>query len=276
DHLDGSLSAGRRHHRGEGEVTMRTLSFPRIMTWAVIGFLALPMLVMLPISLTPHRYLSFPDGEISFRHYARLVTDPRWLAGITDSLIIACFATLLAVVLGTCFAVGVWRRGNLAQRILQPVMLAPMIVPEIVHSLAFYKAWASIGLLDTYLGVILVHAMRGMPFVVLTVAASLANLDPRTEQAARSLGASGARTMWWVVLPQIRNGVLGGAVFAFFLSWDEIVVVLFITLRRIYPLPRRIWDGLEDNIDPTIAALGTLMILLTVFLMLLQTRMSRK
>jgi putative spermidine/putrescine transport system permease protein len=150
-----------------------------------------------------------------------------------------------------------------------------MIVPEIVHSLAFYKAWASIGLLDTYLGVILVHAMRGMPFVVLTVAASLANLDPRTEQAARSLGASGARTMWWVVLPQIRNGVLGGAVFAFFLSWDEIVVVLFITLRRIYPLPRRIWDGLEDNIDPTIAALGTLMILMTVFLMLLQARMNR-
>lgn len=254
---------------------MRTLSFPRIMTWAVIGFLALPMLVMLPISLTPHRYLSFPDGEISFRHYSRLVTDPRWLAGITDSLIIACFATLLAVVLGTCFAVGVWRRGNLAQRILQPIMLAPMIVPEIVHSLAFYKAWASIGLLDTYLGVILVHAMRGMPFVVLTVAAALANLDPRTEQAARSLGASGARTMWWVVLPQIRNGVLGGAVFAFFLSWDEIVVVLFITLRRIYPLPRRIWDGLEDNIDPTIAALGTLMILMTVFLMLLQARMNR-
>jgi putative spermidine/putrescine transport system permease protein len=254
---------------------MRTLSFPRIMTWAVICFLALPMLVMLPISLTPNRYLSFPDGEISFRHYASLFTDPRWLEGITDSLIIACLAMLVAVALGTCFAVGIWRRGNATQRILQPIMLAPMIVPEIVHSLAFYKAWAPLGLLDTYLGVILVHAMRGMPFVILTVTASLANLDPRTEQASRSLGASAARTMNWVILPQIRNGVFGGAVFAFFLSWDEIVVVLFITLRRVYPLPRRIWDGLQDNIDPAIAALGTLMILMTVFLMLLQTRQSR-
>lgn len=249
---------------------MLSSRFPRIMAWLVVCFLGLPVLVVVPISVTPHRYLSLPDGAISFRHYISLVTDARWVQGITDSLVIASFATVLAVVLGTAFAIGLNRRSEIWQRLLQPLVLAPMIVPEIVHSLAYYRAWAFAGLLDTYVGVILVHAMRGMPFVYLTVAASLSNLDPRTEEAARSLGATSWRALAWVVLPQIRNGIVGGAIFAFFLSWDEIVVVLFITLRQIYPLPRRIWDGLQDNIDPAIAALGTVMILVTVLLVLIQ------
>lgn len=254
----------------------REFSFPRLLAWLVACFLAIPVLIMLPISLTPHRYLSLPDGSISFRHYQSLVTDPRWLSSIADSLTVAVFATALALILGSSFAIGVWRRGGWAQRSLQPIMLAPMIVPPIVHSVAFYKGWAEIGLLDTYVGLILVHGIKGTPFVILTVAAALANLDPRTEQAARSLGASASRTMIWVVLPQIRNGLIAGGTFAFFISWDEIIVTLFITMRQVYTLPRRIWDGLDDNIDPAIAALGTIMILVTIALMLLQSRSPKK
>lgn len=250
----------------------RELSPPRLIAWLVACFLALPVLVMLPISVTPHRYLSLPDGEISFRHYASLINDPRWLSSIGDSLFVAICATALALVLGAAFAIGVWRRGGLGQTVLQPVMLAPMIVPPIVHSVAFYKGWAAIGLLDSYVGLILVHAVKGTPFVILTVGAALANLDARTEQAARSLGASAGRVMRWVILPQIRPGLIAGGTFAFFISWDEIVVAMFITMRRVYTLPRRIWDGLGDNIDPAIAALGTLMILLTVAIMLILAR----
>jgi putative spermidine/putrescine transport system permease protein len=245
--------------------------FPKVMAWAVACFLALPVLIMLPISLTPNRYLSLPKDGISLRHYQSLIDDPRWMASIMDSLFVATLSAMLAVVLGTSFAIGIWRRGGMAERVLQPIMLAPMIVPPIVHSVAFYKGWAEIGLLDTYTGLVLVHAMKGTPFVILTVAAALANFDPRTEQAARSLGASAGRTMAWVVLPQIKGGLLSGAVFAFFISWDEIIVALFITMRQVYTLPRRIWDGLEDNIDPAIAALGTLMILVTVALMIVQS-----
>lgn len=254
---------------------MRVLSFPRFMAWAVTCFLALPMLVIVPISFTPNRYLSFPSGELSLRHYVSLFTDPRWLKGITDSFIISCSTTVLAVILGTCFAVGIWHKANYTQRILTPLMLTPMIVPEIVHALAFYKAWAKIGLIDTYLGMILFDTLKVMPFVVLTVGASLANLDARTVHASRSLGADGLRTMTWVVLPQIRNGVLGGAVFAFFLSWDEIVVTLFVTLRDVYPLPRRIWDGLQDNVDPAIAAIGTLMMFFTFLILLIHSFRNR-
>ncbi|MFX0547331.1 ABC transporter permease [Roseovarius sp. S1116L3] len=254
---------------------MRDSLFPRIVAWAVACFLALPVLIMLPISLTPNRYLSLPKDGISLRHYQSLIDDPQWIASIADSLFVATLAAMLAVVLGASFAIGIWRRGGMAERVLQPIMLAPMIVPPIVHSVAFYKGWAEVGLLDTYTGLILVHAMKGTPFVILTVAAALANFDPRTEQAARSLGASAGRTMAWVVLPQIKGGLLSGAVFAFFISWDEIIVALFITMRQVYTLPRRIWDGLEDNIDPAIAALGTLMILVTVALMILQTIKKR-
>jgi putative spermidine/putrescine transport system permease protein len=241
------------------------------MAWAVTCFLALPVLIMLPISLTPNRYLSLPKDGISFRHYQSLIDDPAWIASIMDSLFVATVSAMIAVILGASFAIGIWRRGGMAERVLQPIMLAPMIVPPIVHSVAFYKGWAEIGLLDTYTGLILVHAMKGTPFVILTVAAALANFDPRTEQAARSLGASAGRTMAWVVLPQIKGGLLSGAVFAFFISWDEIIVALFITMRQVYTLPRRIWDGLEDNIDPAIAALGTLMIGVTVALMIAQS-----
>lgn len=246
------------------------LSPVRVMAWLVVCFLALPLIVMLPISLTPHRYLSLPDEGLSLRHYRSLIEDPRWAESLADSLVVACGATALAVTLGTAFAVAVWRIGGGSARWLRPVMLAPMIVPPIVHSVAFYKGWAAIGLLDTYAGIILVHGMKGTPFVILSVAAALANLDPRTEQAARSLGARPGRAMAWVVLPQIRGGIAAGAVFAFFISWDEIIVALFITLRRVYTLPRRIWDGVTDNIDPAIAALGTVMIVVTVGLMLLR------
>jgi putative spermidine/putrescine transport system permease protein len=254
---------------------MTSAKFPKIMAWAIACFLALPVLIMLPISLTPNRYLSLPEDGVSLRHYRSLWEDPRWMESIGDSLFVAVLAAMLALVLGTSFAIGIWRRGGMAERVLQPIMLAPMIVPPIVHSVAFYKGWAAIGLLDTYTGLVLVHAMKGTPFVILTVAAALANFDPRTEQAARSLGASAGRTMAWVVLPQIKGGLLSGAIFAFFISWDEIIVALFITMRQVYTLPRRIWDGLEDNIDPAIAALGTLMILVTVALMIVQTIRKR-
>lgn len=239
------------------------ISLNRIVAWLAASFLLLPILVIIPISLTPERYLSLPTHAISFRHYGSLVTDGRWTKSIVDSLIVGIGATVLATVLGVAFAVGAWRLGAPLAKRLRLLLLAPIIVPPIVHAVAFYRAWATLGLLDTYLGLILIHAMKGLPFVVLTVAGTLANVDPRLEQAARSLGANPRQAMGWVVLPQIRAGIVAGAAFAFITSWDETIVALFVTSRAVTTLPRRIWEGLADNIDPAIAALGTVMIALT-------------
>ncbi len=247
------------------------LSSTRLIAWATACFLLLPTLVVIPISFTPERYLSMPSGTLSLRHYASLVHDARWSKSILDSVIVGCSATVVAVVLGAGFALGAWRLGVPLARRLRLLMLAPIIVPPIVHAVAFYRAWAVIGLLDSYLGLVLVHAMKGLPFVVLTVAASLANVDPRLEQAARSLGATSSQAMRWVVLPQIVTGLASGAAFAFITSWDEIVVALFLTSRHVVTLPRRIWEGLADNIDPAIAALGTLMVLLTLAIVVAKT-----
>lgn len=234
-----------------------------IVAWLAAAFLLLPLLVVIPISFTPERYLSLPTDSVSLRHYGSLVTDGRWSKSIVDSLLVGVGAMVLATVMGTAFAVGAWRLGVPLARRLRLLLLAPIIVPPIVHAIAFYRAWAALGLLDTYLGLVLVHAMKGLPFVVLTVAGTLANLDPRLEQAARSLGANARQAMSWVVFPQIRAGIVAGAAFAFITSWDETIVALFITSRAVTTLPRRIWEGLADNIDPAIAALGTVMIVLT-------------
>jgi putative spermidine/putrescine transport system permease protein len=234
------------------------------LAWTVLLFLMLPTLVAVPVSLTPERYLSLPRGGISFQHYATLAGDPVWRGAVLQSLAIGLVASALAVTVGTLAAVALWRLSSRLAEGVRVVALAPMIVPPIVSALAFYKAWAGYGLLDTFAGVVLAHAVLALPYVLVTVSASLATVDLRQEQASRSLGASTAQTIRRVILPQIAPGVATGAVFAFVVSWDEIVVTLFVATRAVYTLPRKMWDGIQERVDPTIAAAATVLFLLTV------------
>ena len=252
------------------------LEFTRVVAWMTVCFLVVPILVVVPVSFTSKRYLSWPGADWSLRHYEVLVKDGGWLNSIGDSMIVATCAAVLALIFGTLFAVGHWRLNNSTTRNLRLLVLLPMIVPPIVHAVAFYQAWAVLGLLDTYLGLILVHTMKALPFVVLSVMASLVNLDPRLEQASRSLGASSSQTLFLVLLPQVRPGILAGSIFAFITSWDEIIVAIFITSREVYTLPKRIWDGIFDNVDPAIASLGTIMIVLTALVLFFKEGYDRR
>ena len=244
--------------------------------WLTVLFLTLPLLIVIPVSFTPQRYLSLPGPEWSLRHYATLLQDPSWLRSIRDSVVVASISTLIAVVLGTLAAIGCWRISSRLSEAVRMLMLAPMIVPSIVHALGFYQAWVQFGLIDTYAGLILAHAMKGMPYVVISVSAALANVDLKLEQAARNLGASMLQTLRLVIVPAAKPGVLAGAVFAFALSWDELVVNLFITSRNVYTLPRKIWDGIQDNINPAVAAVATLLIAITVLAMTCRFLLSRR
>jgi putative spermidine/putrescine transport system permease protein len=239
--------------------------------WVTVLFLTLPLVIVVPVSLTPQRYLSLPGAQWSLRHYRALLEDPSWARSIRDSLIVASGSTVIAVILGTLVAVGCWRISSRLSEFVRMLMLAPMIVPSIVHALGFYQGWVQFGLIDTYSGLILAHAMKGMPYVVVTVSAALANVDLRLEQAARNLGATILQTLRMVIVPAARPGILAGAVFAFAVSWDELVVNLFITSRNVYTLPRKIWDGIQDNINPAVAAVATLMIVFTVLVMVART-----
>jgi len=244
--------------------------------WLVLLFLVLPLLVVVPVSVTPERYLSLPSGTLSLRHYEALLTDPLWRKGIIDSTVVALAASALAIVLGAACAIGCWRIASRFGEAVRILMLTPMIVPPIVHALGMYRTWVDFGLIDTYAGLILAHAMKGIPFVVISVSAALSNFDPRLEQAARNLGATPLQAVRLAILPNIRPGLLAGGVFAFAISWDEIVVALFLTRRAVYTLPRRIWDGIQDNISPAIAAIGVLLVLGTVGAVLLKLVWDRR
>jgi len=232
--------------------------------WIVLLFLMMPTLIAVPVSLTPHRYLSMPGPEISWQHYTDLFGDESWRSAIGQTLVIGGVVTLLAVVLGTGAAIGLWRLASRLGEAARIIVLAPLIVPPVVSALAFYRFFATMGLLDTFVGVILAHTVLATPYVLIAVSASLASVDPRQDQASRSLGGSSFQTMRWVILPQIMPGVLAGCVFAFLSSWDELVVTLFIAARKVYTLPRKMWDGINDQVDPTIAAAASLLFLLTV------------
>jgi putative spermidine/putrescine transport system permease protein len=232
--------------------------------WTLAFFLVAPLLIAFPVSVTDKRFLSLPEHAISFQHYATLFTNPAWVSAMLQSLFVAIVSTVLAVALGTAAAIGCWRLASGAANVMRLLLLAPLIIPSIVHALAFYRLFVLLDLLDSYTGIILVHTVTGLPYVVIGVSASLATFDVRIDQAARSLGASMRQRLVMVILPGIRPGLLSGTLFAFVHSWDEIVVLLFVTARRVRMLPRLIWEGVNEAVDPTVAAVASLMILLTV------------
>jgi putative spermidine/putrescine transport system permease protein len=234
--------------------------------WAVLLFLMLPTLVAVPVSLTTHRYLSLPDDGVTLAHYAALLTDPSWRNAILQSLGIGVASTLLALALGGLAAIGLWRLASALAEAARIFALAPLIVPPVVTALALYRAFAQIGLLDNIVGVVIGHALLATPYVLVATATSLSGIDRRQEQASRSLGATGAQTVRHVILPQAMPGLAAGAVFAFLTSWDEIIVTLFLASRAVYTLPRRMWDGINENVDPTIAAAATVLFVVTFVL----------
>lgn len=246
------------------------------LAWVVLLFLMLPTFVAIPVSLTPERYLSLPHGEISFQHYANLFTDPIWMSSVLQSLVIATATAILSVALGGLAAVGLWRLSSRLAETVRLMALAPLIVPSVVSALAFYWFFSRLGLIDTFVGVILAHTILASPYVLITVAASLATLDVRQEQASRSLGASLGQTIRHVILPQAKPGLVTGAVFAFLISWDEIVVTLFVASRTVYTLPRKMWDGIQERVDPTIAAAATVLFAITILLVLFEFARTRR
>jgi putative spermidine/putrescine transport system permease protein len=238
--------------------------------WGVLIFLVGPLFVVIPASLTDQRYLSLPEHRLSLQHYRSLVDNDLWVAAALQSLSIASVATAASVVLGTLCAIACWRLSNRWSSLVVLMMLMPIIVPTVIQGLAMYRAWVSLGLFDTLLGVMVAHTLTGIPYVIITVSASLAGFDVRLEQAARGVGASVLATLRLVILPALVPGILSGALFSFVHSFDELVVVLFVTSRSVQTLPKRIWDGIQDDIDPAIAAVAVALMVMTVGALIIQ------
>lgn len=256
--------------------TLQPSGIVAALAWLVLSFLALPAFAVIPVSFTDTRYLSLPQEHWSLQHWQTFLTSKEWVDSIWQSLWIAIVSTVLAVSAGTLCAIGCWRLSSRLSENVRTLMILPMAVPTIVYALGIYRLYVELDLVGTALGVILAHAVTGLPFVVLTVSGSLANLDQRLEQAARGLGASVRQTLRYVIVPNILPGVLSGAIFAFIHSWDELIVVIFIGGRALFTLPRRMWDGINDNLDPVIAVVATAMILFTLLVLTVELSVKAK
>ncbi len=244
--------------------------------WLVICFLLLPISIVFPLSITDQDHLALPVDGLSWRWYANLFTSPDWLSSIGQSLLIAVISTGIAVVAGTLCAIGCWRHGSKLSEAIRVLMLVPLIVPTIVYALGLYRLWVRLDLLDTYAGIIIAHAVTAIPYVIIIISTALAGFDQRLEQAARNLGANLRQMLWMVLIPNIIPAVVSSAIFAFIHSWDEAVIVLFIAGRGMFTLPRRMWDGINDKLDPTMAAVAAVLIVLTAGLLLADLLLKRR
>ena len=240
----------------------------RLFSLGVLLYLLLPILVIMPLSFSASSFLAYPMPGWSLQWYHNLFTSEEWGRATKNSFIVAPAATLLATTLGTLTAVGLARVNFPGKGLLMSVLIAPMVVPIVVVGVACYLFFARIGLSDTYLGLIVVHAALGAPFVVTTVLATLQGFNHNLVRASLSLGAGPVQTFFRVTLPVIAPGVISGALFAFATSFDEVVVTLFIAGPDQVTLPRQMFTGIRENINPTIAAVATLLILFTTALML--------
>jgi putative spermidine/putrescine transport system permease protein len=240
----------------------------RALCIGVLLFLLLPILVIIPLSFSSSSFLAYPIPGWSMQWYDNLFSSDDWARATRNSFIVAPMATLLATVLGTMAAVGLARVQFFGKGLLMSLLIAPMVVPIVVVGVSTYLFFAKIGLADTYTGLVLVHAALGAPFVLTTVLATLQGFNHNLVRASLSLGAGPLQTFFRITLPTIAPGVISGALFAFATSFDEVVVTLFIAGPTQSTLPRQMFNGIRENISPTIAAVATLLIIFTTALML--------
>lgn len=244
----------------------------RILGWIVCGlvlaFLLLPLLVIVPMSFTSGNLLVFPLPGLSLRWYEEVLASPAWRDAAWNSLFIGVFATILALLVGVPAAIALAGPAFAGKRLVVALVLSPMIVPIVITAVAMFFFFVEVGLVGTYPGIILAHAVLGMPFVVITVTATLSTFDWNLMRAAASLGALPLMAFRRVMLPIIAPGVASGALFAFATSFDEIVVALFLGAPDQRTLPRQIFSGVREYVSPAIAAVATLLVLLAVLLLL--------
>ncbi|WP_273523031.1 ABC transporter permease [Rhodosalinus sediminis] len=246
----------------------------RVICGAVFVFLITPILVVMPLSFNAENFFTFtpemlafdPEGY-SLKHYRDFFTSADWQQALRNSILIAPVATLLAVSFGTLAAIGLSSEHVPFRQAIMAVLISPMIVPLIISAAGMYFFYSRIGLQGTYLGVVLAHAALGIPFVIITVTATLVGFDRSLTRAAANLGANPVTTFRRVQMPLILPGVISGGLFAFITSFDEVVVVIFVGSANQQTLPWQMFTGLREQISPTILAVATILVCISIALL---------
>jgi putative spermidine/putrescine transport system permease protein len=241
---------------------------PRRILMAALGaltvfYLLAPTLVIVPMSFTEARILSFPPEGFTFQWYERMLTDRQWSTGIVNSAQVAVLTALFATILGTLAALGLTRGRFPGRSLVNALALSPLIVPVVVIAIGMFSLFVQWRLSGSLLGLVVAHTALALPFVVVSVGTSLRTMDRNLELAAANLGADPRRSFAHITFPIILQGVLTGAIFAFITSWDEVVVAIFMTSARFRTLPVEMWEQVRQAVDPTVAAVSTTLLVVT-------------
>jgi putative spermidine/putrescine transport system permease protein len=242
----------------------------------VLAFLLLPIFAVVPASFNQSSFIKIPPQAYSGRWYVALFGDAGWTSAMLTSVQIAAIATALAVAIGTTAALGLERLSSRWRNLLTGLLLAPLIVPVIMISIALYYAMRRMGLHGSLLALAIGHALLCLPFVVLNVGVSLARLDPSLPRAAAGLGATPWRIFRTVTLPAIRPGLAAGAAFAFITSFDELVISVFLAGVGTKTLPVKLWEQIRVEFTPVAAAGSAVILGVTILLFFLVQAMRAR
>ena len=246
----------------------------RILCGAIFFFLVFPLVVIIPLSFNAVPFFTFTKEMLAFdpagyslKWYEDFFTNLNWQGAVQNSVIIAIFSTLISTTLGTLAALGLSRAQMPYRTLIMSILISPMIVPLIISAAGMFFFYSRIGIQGTHIAVILAHAALGTPFVVITVTATLSGFDNNLIRASSSLGAPPSTTFFRVIVPLITPGVISGALFAFITSFDEVVVVLFVGSYRQRTIPWQMFSGIREQISPTILAVATLLVVVSILLL---------
>ncbi|MCF5724131.1 ABC transporter permease [Pseudomonas syringae] len=254
---------------GLGSLSLALASF------IVLAFLVLPVLSVLPLSFSDNRYMSLPIGGFTLQWYKMFLTSGQWLESLGNSFLVAICSTSLSLVLGTLAALGLRHPSMPGKRIIEVLLMAPMIVPAVIVGVGMYFIFSKIGLTRTFTGLVIAHTTLAVPFVVVNVGATLGTLSTKLLWAAASMGATPWNTFRMVTLPLLSPGLISGGLFAFATSLDEVVVTLFMAGPDQRTLPREMFTVAREALSPVLLAAATIMMVLATLLLLLSRRLVR-
>jgi ABC-type spermidine/putrescine transport system permease subunit I len=242
----------------------------------VIGFLAGPTFFIVPVSFTTDALIEWPPKFYSLRWYQAYFDSPTWMAATVRSLAVATAAAFLAMLVGAPAAFVLARQRMRGKTAAMAFILSPLIIPRIIIAIALFYFYARIGLVGSSLGLVLGHAVLAVPYVVVTVMAVLKNYDERLDQAAASLGANRRQTLWHITFPLIRTGLIAAFLFAFITSFDELTIALFVSGGLATTLPKQMWDDALLKVNPTLAAVSTLLLVFVTAMILAAEFLRRR
>lgn len=232
-------------------------------------FLMLPNFMVFPFSISPTSLMEFPPRGFSTQWYEKYFTQPGWLEATWTSFYVAIITTIISVFLGSLAAYGLVRGRFPGKRLINAFILFPIIIPTLLTAVAIFKLYSDLRLTGTIFGFVVGHCVLAIPFVITIMAATLRGIDPEMEDAARNLGAGRLKTVWRITFPLSRQGMLAAGLFSFLVSFDELLIAIFISSPTVNTLPKKLWEGIRLEIDPSLAAVSSILVLVSIFVLAL-------